>query len=165
MKTLLCLPMAALLITAAMAGPASADQGVPFKGNVAGTENFTPKDGGIIVDGSGGGHATHLGKFTATWGADITFTNPDNLHPMVRVFVAANGDELHAEGLGSGTNPADHPNQNQTVVENLVITGGTGRFLGAGGSITVIRVVYAVRPPFANLETAGSMNGTITLAH
>ena len=40
MKTFLYLPMAALLITTALAGPASAEEGVPFEGVIEGTEDF-----------------------------------------------------------------------------------------------------------------------------
>ncbi len=43
-----------------------------------------------------------------------------------------------------------------------MITGGTGRFEGAGGSFTVERVVYDVRPGI-DLVTEGSFDGTIIL--
>ncbi len=111
MKTILCLSITALLITTAFAGPASEQEGLPFSGSIEGTEDFTPIDDesgiDLAIHGSGGGSASHLGPFTATWDGDITFANPDN--PIKRTFVAANGDELYAEGPGAGTPPVSRP--------------------------------------------------------
>ena len=162
MKTFLYLPMAALLITTALAGPASAEEGVPFKGVIEGTEDFDfghPSGIDIKILGSGGGNATHLGNFTATWVGDITFGA--ELQPLERTFVAANGDELWSTGLGAGT----VPDPDQFVVEDHIIIGGTGRFEGATGSFTVERTVFNVAPPFTDLVTTGTFDGTIILAH
>ncbi len=164
LKTFLCLPITALLLTAALAGPASAEEGVPFKGVIEGTEDFTfqvgdPSGIDLLISGSGGGNATHLGNFTTTWDGDITFGV--EFSPIVRTFVAANGDELYAVGLGAGT----PPDPDQFVVTDFMITGGTGRFEGATGSFTVERTVFNVLPPFTGLETVGTFDGTIILAH
>lgn len=169
LKTFLCLPITALLLTAALAGPASAEEGVPFKGVIEGTEDFTfqvgdPSGIDLLIDGSGVGNATHLGAFSATWHGDITF-GPALQQPIERTFVAANGDELYAVGHGAGTPPDDDPNFNQYIVEELFIIGGTGRFEGATGSFTVERTVFNVLPPFTGLETVGTFDGTIILAH
>ena len=156
--------MAALLLTSAFAGPAAAGKLVPFKGTIEGTEDFTFQDPdenngiGLLINGSGGGNATHLGKFTATWDGEITFGAA--LQPNVRHFVAANGDELWSMGLGAGTDPP-----NQFVTEEQVIIGGTGRFEDATGSFTVERTVFNVAPPFTDLVTTGTFDGTIILAH
>ena len=167
-KTILYLPMAALLITTALVGAASAKELVPFRGAVEGIEDFNFKNDGSGIDlnvlGSGGGHATGLGRFTVTWDADITFTNPDN--PMERTFVAANGDELYAEGRAAGTPPEDGF---QFVTETMTITGGTGRFEFADGSFTLQRGVFEIgeldevgEPDFNELPTFGSFDGFIT---
>lgn len=166
LKTFLYLPMAAVLVTVALAGPASAEEGVPFKGVIEGTEDFTfqigdPSGVDLLIDGSGAGNTTHLGAFSATWHGDITFGPPSTLQPVKRTFVAANGDELYAAGLGTGT----MPDPDQFVVTDFVITGGTGRFEGATGSFTVERTVFNVSPPFTGLETVGTFDGTIILAH
>ncbi len=167
LKTVLALPLAALVITIATAGPASAEEVAPFKGVIGGTEDFNfqigdPSGVDIQIDGSGGGNATHLGEFIATWHGDITFGAA--LQPIVRHFVAANGDELWSIGLGAGTPPDADPNFNQYVEEELFRMGGTGRFEDATGSFTVDRVVFDVRPGM-DLETVGSFDGTIILAH
>ena len=171
MKTVLCLQLAALLFTTAFAGSAVAATGVPFAGVVEGTEDFNPVFDpnapvgsdpiGLNIIGSGGGQATHLGRFTATWDFDITFGV--DFSPGTRHFVADNGDELWTEATGSGTPPDADPNFNQTVVEAHVITGGTGRFAGATGSFTVERMVYDVRPG-VDLVTSGSFSGYLILA-
>jgi len=161
MKTILFVPMAALLITAALAGPASAAQDLPFSGVIEGTEDFDfahPSGIDIKILGSGEGKASQLGAFTATWDVDITLAN--QVQPVERTFVAANGDELYTEGFGAGTPPPD-----QFVVETHVITGGTGRFFGATGSLTVERWVFDVgNPGFTGLETSGSFDGFIVFA-
>jgi len=171
MKTVLFLQMAAILFTTAIVGPAAAATAEPFLGVVQGLEDFNPvfdsanSDSpdpiGINILGSGAGIATTLGQFTVTWDFDITFgVDPS---PGTRLFVADNGDELWTEATAVGTPPDADPDFNQTVKEEHVITGGTGRFEGATGSFTLERIVYDVRPGL-NLETSGSFNGTIILA-
>ena len=157
--------MAALLLTSALAGPVSAEEGVPFKGRIEGTEDFTFQDrdeNGIdlLINGSGGGNATHLGKFAASWDGFIDTTGAVETL-IFRTFVAANGDELWSVGSGEGT----LPDPNQFVTEEHVIIGGTGRFEGATGSFTVERTVFNVAPPFTDLVTTGTFDGTIILAH
>src|SRR5882672_4222626 len=65
------LPMAAILLTAALAGPAVAgDKLVPFSGSLHAEEKSVfqgPPPGTLLADGTGGGNATHLGRFTVTW--------------------------------------------------------------------------------------------------
>src|SRR5258708_38659855 len=72
MKTSIYLPMAAILLTAALAGPAvAADKLVPFSGSLHAKETIIAFQGSppvsFLVDGTGGGIATHLGLFTLTW--------------------------------------------------------------------------------------------------
>ncbi len=162
LRTTIYLPMASLLLTLAIAGPASAGSMVPFKGVIEGTEDFNFKDDrtGIHVPGIGGGNASHLGRFTAIWDGDITFTNEGNLHPTERTFIAANGvDKLFAKGLASGTAPVDGI---QFVTETMKITGGEGRFDGASGNFDLERGVFDIAPPFTDLPTFGSFDGFIT---
>ncbi len=151
--------MAALLLTTALAGPAAAGPMVPFRGTIEGTEDFDfdhPSGIDLKISGSGGGNATRLGNFTATWVGDITFG--EEFQPLERTFVAANGDELWSTGFGAGT----EPDPDQFVVENYDIIGGTGRFEDATGSFTVERTVFNVSPPFTDLETVGSFDGFIS---
>jgi hypothetical protein len=111
------------------------------------------------VDGNGSGAGVgpaKLGLFTVTWQTvvDITGDLPhaDNLH---RVFTAANGDSITFDGPADGTWPdADGM---ISVVEELDISSGTGRFAGTTGHITLNRVVNG------DLTTSGSFYGIIVL--
>jgi hypothetical protein len=160
-KTNICLPMAATFLTLALAGPAAAAKYVPFKGSMQGNETGVlvggPPPTTLLVDGSVTGVATHLGKFTltykftvsllpATWGQGIGSAQ----------LVAANGDIIFTTSLGQGTPDEDTPDL-QHIVEIHTITGGTGRFAGAQGSFTVVRLV--AQPGGV---TSGSFEGTIT---
>ena len=161
--------MAALLLTSALAGPAAAGTLVPFSGVIEGTEDFDfehPSGIDIKILGSGGGNASHLGRFTATWDGDITFANLDQ--PIRRTFVGETGFELYAEGVGAGTSPPAPGELNegfQFVTETMTITGGTGPFEFAGGKFTIHRGVSEIGVPegnFNNLPSFGSFDGFIT---
>ena len=139
-------------LTAVLASSALAREQVPFRGSLAAVETDVVQGGTLIIDGSGLGNATELGRFTMTFHAEA------DLGTLIAfgtaTFVAANGDTLSTSFIGQGT-PTPDPNV-FTVVEVETITGGTGRFSGAMGSFTLERVV--------NLVTGvsyGSFNGTI----
>jgi hypothetical protein len=153
------MPMAAYLLTAVLAGEAAAQNAVPFKATIQSIETtvavFPPEVPfpTLLVDGSGSGRATHLGNYT------ITFEYVVNLDDFTAIgsvhFVAANGDSLFAEIVESqGTVPTD---EGISFLESTYdITGGTGRFAGARGSITeesVINVITHVK--------FGSFDGSI----
>jgi hypothetical protein len=122
----LVLAVTALSPTAlALAG----DTDRPVSGSVSGTATGTI---GLTFAAEGTGTLTHLGRVTTTIEGTI-----DNTNQIGRValngtitFVSANGDQL--TGTFSGT--AD---QNREVTLLVTITGGTGRFLGASGTLTV----------------------------
>src|SRR5437016_3169319 len=70
MRNSIYLPMAAVLLTAAFAGAAvAAEEFVPFTGTLQAQETISPGPlpGTISADGTGGGIASHLGRFTLTW--------------------------------------------------------------------------------------------------
>jgi hypothetical protein len=151
-KSVLYLQMTALLVTAALAGPASAGKLVPFKGSVQAVEisDFHPPT--FSVDGSGAGRATHLGQFTFTYEFEVVISTGVGVGSAE--FTAANGDRFFTAVLGQGSDIVDAV---ATVVELHTITGGTGRFAGATGSFTLERVVNVVTG-----VTSGSFSGTIS---
>ena len=65
-KNLIYLQMTAVLLTAALAGPAAAEKQVPFKGSVQAVESYDIQFPTMFVDTTGTGEATHLGRFTVT---------------------------------------------------------------------------------------------------
>ena len=71
-------------------------------------------------------------------------------------FIAANGDSIFADSLGQST-PTGTPNV-VSIVEILTITGGTGRFAGAGGTMISERLLDQVTG-----DTSGSFDGTIVI--
>ena len=144
----------AALAVLGLAGPAAADEQVPFKGDLEGDVTITPLDPPYVhVDVDATGNATHLGEFTL-----------DILHKVNRmdraavgtyVFTAANGDMLFADFTGKAT-PTAIPGV-LYIDETATITGGTGRFAGATGSFTCERLFDTITG-----ETTGSFEGTIS---
>jgi len=123
---------------------------LPFTGNLQATE---------AVDGSvhhlaGTGNGTQLGRFT--YAAEITVDDETGDGAGSVVWTAANGDQVLAATHGAIV-LFDFPNI--TLKETQVITGGTGRFSGASGSIVVDRSLDLL-----TARTAGSYSGRISLA-
>jgi hypothetical protein len=153
-KTVLYLQMTALLLTAALAGPAAAAKGVPFHGTIQGVEIADVQFPKLFVEGSGSGRATHLGRFTMTYELEVDLLTHETFGSSV--FTAANGDSLTTDITGLGT-PTENPDVH-SIVEVHTITGGTGRFAGATGSF--------IRTYFLNVftgVTSGSFDGTIVI--
>jgi hypothetical protein len=154
MKTVLSIPLTAVLLTAALAGPAAAAKGVPFHGTIQGIEIAEVQFPKLFVDGSGSGNATHLGCFTLAYEVEVDFLTRTTFGSYV--FTAANGDNVFTDIIGFGT-PTENPDVH-SIVEVHTITGGTGRFAGATGSFiktSLLNLVTGV--------TSGSFDGTIVL--
>ena len=84
----------------------------------------------------GRGNATQLGQFTEEGDFFVNFLFLSGCG--TEVLTAANGDTVNAAGCGQAT-PTAHPGV-VSIEEQMVITGGTGRFAGATGSFTRVRV-------------------------
>ena len=143
-----------MLVLVALALPmqAAAADRVPLKAAETGTfELLGPCEaGGVVVDVTGSGHATQLGAFTTHYRecfVPATGAVTDGSFTLT----AANGDTLFGT-YGGQVSPTGDP----TVFDYDdpgVITGGTGRFAGAEGSVGTSGAV--------NLAT-GQYSGTIT---
>lgn len=157
MKTSIYLPMAAMLLTAALGVPAAAENQVPFKGSIQGHEIETPQGGPppttLIVNGSAAGIATHVGQFSFNYELTVNLAN-GTATGSARL-IAANGDSVFTTIAGSSEMTATPGVAGITEIDT--ITGGTGRFAGAQGSFTVERLVN-----LATGFTSGSFHGTIT---
>ena len=153
------LVIAAIFLITALGYSKNPDKRILLEGFLQGTEmdalQGSPPDS-IAVDGNIPGLATHLGEFTysykvlvniqegsATGTGELTATNGD------RVFLSITG-----QGDPIGT---DVPNLN-SIVEIDSISGGTGRFAGATGSVTVRRLI-----DLATGFTSGSIHASIVL--
>ncbi len=159
LKSVVSLQMIVLFLTAAFvspaaahAGPAAADQPVPFKGSIQAFETYQVQFPTLSVNAIGTGTATHLGRFTVMYQVEVDLLTGGG--PASIQFVAANGDTILATGMGQGS-PTQDPAVG-SIVETYTITGGTGRFAGATGSFTVRRLVNLVSG-----ITSGSFDGTL----
>jgi hypothetical protein len=100
----------------------------------------------------GGGTASHLGRFTLV--ADFTLNLAAATASGSLTLTAANGDVL----TGTSTGRAVVGGGIAAVTETVTVTGGTGRFTGAAGTLTVVRRVVQ-----ATGVSSGTLEGTITL--
>lgn len=119
----------ALSPTAALGKAKGTDR--PVRGTSTSTTTLDTATGKGTVAGSG--HLSHLGRSTFT--NDITFTptGPDTFSlTLTAIIVAANGDKVFTTATGAGTSTAT--GSESTLVST--ITGGTGRFADASGTIT-----------------------------
>jgi hypothetical protein len=146
--------MAALILTVAVVIPATAQQLVPFKGTFQGSDTVT---GATLVTGATG-HGTHLGQFSFTQNVTLNFTNLTDAGSAQ--WEAANGDIIYATVVGSAA-PSDNPDYLK-ITEIQTITGGTGRFAGAHGSLTVDRMHRFAPDSDGTHLTFGSFQGSIT---
>jgi hypothetical protein len=156
------MPMAALILAAAVAMPAAAQNQVPFKGALQGTD----KDGALNfpilqVFTNGAGTGTHLGEFSYSQENAVNVTNGTGTGSIH--WIAANGDTIDTTFTAVG-GPTDAPplcpglgDTFLRITEMHTITGGTGRFAGAKGSFIVERHASPV-----TFKTCGSYHGTIT---
>jgi len=153
MKTnIIYLQMTALFLTAALQGALAAE--TPFKGSFQAVETDTAQFPTLTVTGIGAGNATQLGKFTMTYDAVVNLVTRAGIGSFE--FIAANGDRVFADSLGQAT-PTGTPNL-VSIVEILTITGGTGRFADATGTVISTRLLDQVTG-----DTSGSFDGTIVI--
>jgi hypothetical protein len=154
MKTSICLPMAAMFLTTALAGPLAAEKYVPFKGSVQGHDTvISATETTLVVNGNVTGVATQLGTVTLT--SALTVDRASSSGTGFGQLVAANGDTIFTT-IVVQSQPTDTLGV-EDIVEVHTITGGTGRFAGAKGSFTLTRLLT-----LATLSTSGSFQGMIT---
>ena len=142
--------------SAALTPQAQSGARLPFRGSLQQTEMGELQSPTLLViTGSAEGTATHLGRYTMTFRAEIDLTT--RLGESRETWVAANGDSLFTTGSGEAT-PTDPGIL--SIAGTETITGGTGRFEGATGSFSGVRLLNE-----ATGVSSGSFAGTITLVH
>jgi hypothetical protein len=147
------LPLAAMMLTAALTVPAAAQQQVPFMGAMQGHDTDTGLTNNlatVLTVGTGIGTLVGQFSFTQTWTVDVT---TGHLTGSAQWF-AANGDSISTTITGSGE--MIEPGLFR-IEEVHAIIGGTGRFAGAQGSFTMTKLASAV-----TFLTSGSYEGTMT---
>jgi hypothetical protein len=149
------LPMAAIIVTAALAIPAAAQTQVPFKGVFNGKDAVNAP----TITTTGMGVFTHLGESSITQVTTLTSktSGTGSAH-----WVAANGDSIDSTFIAS----ADYTTASLgyiTVTETHTITGATGRFTGVEGSFILERTHIVAPSADGTHVTFGSIHhGTIT---
>ena len=151
-RNIIYLQMAALFLAAALPGAMAGE--TPFKGSFEAVETHAVQFPILTVAGIGTGNATQLGKFTMTYDAEVNLLTHVGIGTVE--FIAANGDRVFADILGQST-PTGTPNV-VSIVEILTITGGTGRFADATGTVISTRLLDQVTG-----DTSGSFDGTIVI--
>jgi hypothetical protein len=162
MKTItrrnICLPMAAMILTVALAVPAGAQVLVPFKGTIQQGQDVDIAGGPppitVVVAASGTGNGTEMGQFSFKQVETVNFAN--NTSTGSGQWTAANGDSIYTTVFGANA-VVDPALGVITITEINTVTGGTGRFAGAQGSFTVVRVANLV-----TLAFSGSFYGAIS---
>jgi hypothetical protein len=123
------LALAALAPTSALANTGGTER--PLRGTESGTTTLNLATGAASADFTGA--LSHLGKFTGHSNVTVTFTGPSSFAAVGKGSLeAASGDELFFDVTWTGTFTA-------TAIQTTAvrtITGGTGRFAGASGTMT-----------------------------
>ena len=127
---------------------------IPFKGTLRSNESYRTLFPTMFVTAKGSGEATLLGQITVNY---ITEVNLSDLSQRASVSLAGiSGDSLLAKGVGQAIE--DRTPRMFRVVEIYTITGGTGRFARASGSLTLRRRVSVTTG-----TSSGSFEGYIVL--
>jgi hypothetical protein len=127
---------------------------IPFKGTLQSNESYRTIFPTLFVTAKGSGEATLLGQITVHYMSEVNLSDLSQSGSVS--FAGINSDSLLATGVGQAIE--DRTSGMFSVVENYAITGGTGRFARASGTLTLKRRV-SVTPGISS----GSFEGYIVL--
>jgi hypothetical protein len=152
--------LAGLVLAVAVLSPASASANAggtdrPVKGTISATVSLSVLTGAVTVEG--GGVAAHLGKFTTSLEGTVTVTPTGTFGSGTQTTMAANGDEM--TGTYTLATPGA-PGVAHTTTIVMTVTGGTGRFSNASGTLTSVTEVSPIS--FSGGVLVNSAEGIIT---
>lgn len=148
--------LAALLMVLSASAVLAQVNSVRFKGAFDGRATGAVQDGSLLLSSAGAGTAVPIGRFTYTAKSTVELANGREIGDIQ--FVTANGDVINGLLVGLGT-PTGTPNLTH-VTELVTITGGTGRFQGATGTLTLDLLDDNTSRPTG--LTSGSLRGAIS---
>ena len=154
------LAVAAMVMVLSTSAALAQAKSLSVRGSFDGHGIGVVQGGTLQASAGGAGNALHIGRFTYVLNATVNPTVNPNSGSSTGVFLLVfnNGDVIHGSftGLGGPTGPNE-----AHIVENLTINGGTGRFEGATGSLTLDRIVdQSTWPAFES--HSGTLTGTIS---
>jgi hypothetical protein len=141
-----------VLASTALAALAAGEKQFHLKGSLEASETHDVDFPINHINLTGTGNATHVGRFTYLMQAVLHI--PTSSATQSATLTAADGSTLILDGTGQAI-VDDHF---AWVTETLTITGGTGRFTGATGNVTIERVVDR-----STRLSSGTISGTIVL--
>jgi len=127
---------------------------IPFKGTLQSNESYSTIFPTMFVTAQGSGEATLLGQITVNYQTKVNLSDLSQSGSVS--FAGIYSDSLLAKGVGQAIE--DRTPGMFSVVEIYTITGGTGRFARASGTLTLKRLV-SVKAGI----TSGSFEGYIVL--
>ena len=127
---------------------------IPFKGSLQSNESYSTIFPTLFVTATGSGEATLLGQITIHYQTKVNLSDLSQSGSVS--FAGIYGDSLLAKGFGQAIE--DRTPGLFGVVEIYTITGGTGRFARASGSLTLRRRVSVTTG-----TSSGSFEGYIVL--
>ena len=139
-RTLLVL-MSLLALAVVAPGAAVAKRGGtdrPWKGKGSGTTTLNVATTPFLGSTEGAARVSHLGKTSYSSNFTVTLTGPTTFTLAgTQTLVAANGDRLFLSFTGTGTFTGPFaPGQTSETMVTYTVTGGTGRFEDASGTLT-----------------------------
>jgi hypothetical protein len=153
--------MTAIFLTVALVSSAVQAGVIQINGTIAGSERYAPFPNpaeGFYVNASVTSTDTQLGPFTLFYSVivDFAFIGTPPGAPATFLLVDANGNSILACFFGNNAGLCE--NGDLHVVDPVTVIGGTGRYAGARGSLTLDQCVNLVTG-----ETSGTISGYIVV--
>ena len=131
---------------------------LPLRGSFTLADRSTITPPTMLIQGTGEGNATHLGRFTMTVADVVTLATATSSGTLT--FTAANGDQLFATTAG-GEDQFTPPNISHVTLAATIVV-GTGRFASATGTFTMERT-GTINFVAGTSTSIGSFDGHINL--
>jgi len=133
---ILLIPLARTAFAAPAGNVATQFRRLPISGTMQSTEAYDLKFMTMSVNANGSGTATQTGQFTIAYQGKVDFSDLSTTESAR--LTASNGDRIDLTGVGQATQSTTPSIFN--IVQIYKITGGTGQFAGASGTITLNRI-------------------------
>ena len=127
---------------------------LPINGTMQSTEIYQLKSVTMSVNANGSGTATQIGQFTLAYQEKVDFSDLSTTE--LAHLTVMNGDRIDLTGVGQ-TTESNIPSI-FNIVQIYKITGGTGQYTGASGTITLKRIMN-----ISSGLTASTFDGYILL--